>query len=359
MYDHETWIERLPADAALFVRELARQPNYPRELAKFSGARRRLKPDEGGVAEMIADQAWRLAPHDVQVRQEVRWYLQLCVPAWHFDMVNDTARNAVYAEALRRHVKPGMIVFEVGTGTGLLAMLAARAGAAHVYTCEREPLLADAARENIARNGLADRVTVIGKSSELVEVGVDLPRPADLFVSELIDNALLGECTLDITQDVRARLLAPGAILLPDQIAMRGTVVGGPEWTREFRTQGACGFDLSALDRFAPDCQPAPSGLGFDLADEVTALHFDMTADNAPEEKTVTITARKSGTADAFLTWIWLRFGPGLEFDNRPPKRTCWPAFLHSFPRSIAVAPGDEIAIRVGHDRKSVYIRPE
>ena len=113
-------------------------------------------------------------------------------------------------------------MFEIGTGTGLLAMLAARAGARHFYTCEAEQPVAEAARDIISRNGLSERITVIAKSAEKIRLVEDLPERADLFVAEIVDNSLLGERVLPLTELARARLLKPGAVLLPRAIAAMG-----------------------------------------------------------------------------------------------------------------------------------------
>ena len=94
-------------------------------------------------------------------------------------MVRDEARNAAYDAALRRAVTPGMRVLEIGTGSGLLAMMAARAGARHVYTCEVVPQIAQAAREIVARNGYAERITVLDKHSNAIAPD-EIGGPADL-----------------------------------------------------------------------------------------------------------------------------------------------------------------------------------
>ena len=70
-----------------------------------------------------------------------------------------------YGPALERAKRPGDTVFEIGTGSGIVAMMAARAGAGRVVTCEVLPVMADAAREIVELNGLSDLITVINKKS--------------------------------------------------------------------------------------------------------------------------------------------------------------------------------------------------
>lgn len=355
------WLTALPADVAAHVRKLAALPGFPRHLARFSAVLKKLNEKHSGSAKVLAEQAWRMAGQDPVVRQHTDWAIRKRVPGWHFGIINDDDRNAMYQAALNRHVRPGMIVFEVGTGTGILAMLAARAGAAHVYTCELEPLLVEVARENIARNGLADRVTVIPKRSNDVQLGVDLPERADLFVAEIVDNGLLGEEALAITADVQARLLKPGAVLLPDQIELRGTLVDGPQASRAFRARPACGLDVSALDRLGPATVQSATGLETGLAEDVVVLHFDLAvaASYRPAKASVGVQVRTDGAAEGFLHWIWLRFGEGLEYTNRPPAVSCWGPRIHAFTSAMPVTAGQVVTMQVQHDCKRVRIWSE
>jgi predicted RNA methylase len=111
-------------------------------------------------------------------------------------MMNDHNRNAFYRDALKAAVKPTDMVLEIGTGSGLLAMLSARAGADHVYAIEANKNLADLAAHIMGENGMADNITIINKLSTHVEAEIDLPKKANVLVSEILGTLLLGESAL-------------------------------------------------------------------------------------------------------------------------------------------------------------------
>jgi len=161
-------------------------------------------------------------------------------PIEHARMLHDEARTRDFIAAITAAVRPGDVVLEIGTGSGVLAVASARAGARHVYAVEASDI-ADVAAEVFARNGVADRVTLVPGWSRQI----DLPERADLLVSEVIGNEPLEEEILETMLDARRRLLAPDARLIPYALELVARPLRLPE--EEFRQRA---FGRDAVDRW-------------------------------------------------------------------------------------------------------------
>jgi len=134
---------------------------------------------------------------------------------FHFAMMNDCPRNEFYYNALKAVVKPTSVIVEIGTGSGLLAMIAAKLGAKHVTAIEANKSLAMVARRNMDANGLGDKITIINKMSTDVTAKELKYGKADILVSEILGTLLLSESALEFNNDARKRLLKKGAIVIP------------------------------------------------------------------------------------------------------------------------------------------------
>lgn len=133
----------------------------------------------------------------------------------HEEMLKDKERTLAYKRAIERNYNDfkGKIVMDIGAGTGILSIFAARAGASHVYAIENAEI-AHYAKEIIKRNGLADKITVLkGKMEEIV-----LPVPkVDIIISEWMGYFLLYESMLDTVLWARDKYLVEGGKMLPDR----------------------------------------------------------------------------------------------------------------------------------------------
>ena len=352
-------VNRLTAAARAFVAAIAGRPDVALRLAKMSLVFRTER--QATDARVLARAAQRLAPCDERIRALTDWTQRDEAPLWHFGIVHDQLRNETYAHALQHFVRPDMTVFEIGTGTGLLAMLAVQAGARHVYTCERRLEVAAAACAIIQRNGFSERITVIAKDAHAVRLGADLPGPADLFVAELVDNSLLGEDVLSLTELARAKFLKPDAVLLPRQVSAIGCLVSGQGHRERYRMDRVLGFDLTPFNRFAPVMINAGKAGGEvdPLSDAVALVHFDLRVD-APAEasRRVTLTANRAGQVEGILRWLRLDFGDGIVFENRPPQRSHWDPMLHVLSQCRQLESGDAVEVEVYHQRHRLFVLP-
>jgi len=133
---------------------------------------------------------------------------------FHFAMMNDTPRNEFYYGLLKQHITPETGVLEIGAGSGLLSMMAAKLGAKWVVAVEGSDDMARLARRNVYENGLQDKVTVLCMMSTDLQVK-DLPARPDVLVSEIFGTLLLGESAHDYIEDIRKRVLKPDARIIP------------------------------------------------------------------------------------------------------------------------------------------------
>ncbi|MDP3403406.1 MAG: 50S ribosomal protein L11 methyltransferase, partial [Brevundimonas sp.] len=207
-----------------------------------------LKAGQADRGYQLARRARELAPDNAEIASLTHRPFTGLVPDWHFSIVRDDTRNQAYEAALKRAVGPGTRVLDIGTGTGILSMMAARAGAAHVTACDMNPAVADAAVDVIARNGLSDRIRVISKRSDALDVDADMGGQADVLVSEIVSNDMLGEHALAAMADAVPRLVKPQGRVIPaaGQVRIAAAWWGGLERRRMGETSG---FDLSPFNR--------------------------------------------------------------------------------------------------------------
>lgn len=341
-----------------------------------------LDPDNpiaiGNLAVVLADagrnleaiqhfrRALALQPDNLHLRHQVRRLGSGAVPFWHIPMMNDAPRNDAFEAAIRAAIaRKGAAarVLDIGAGSGLLSLMAARAGAERVVACEMEPLIAEMAQQIVAQNGYGDRITVHAKPSTDLAVGAELDGPADILVSEILSSDLLTEKVLDTFEDAHRRLLAPDALVIPNAATAMGCLVASDTLADYAFVGEVSGFDLSAFAAFAPQRLPIHGTMtGWQrLSDDVELVHLDLTQkkhDATLARLRIPVTA--SGRAIGIVQWMHIDLWEGVTFDNHPESYADggWLQVLHSFPEPIDVVAGEHLDLAVGHDRITLILWP-
>ena len=330
--------------------------------AMLSLARMLRKDGQNERALAMCHAALALAPKDAKLAAQIQFFVNDAVPEWHFSIVKDAARNEAYDTALRRAVTPVSRVLEIGAGTGLLAMMAARAGAAEVFTCEMNPAVAEKATEIVALNGYAERVRVLAKHSDTLDADADMGGRADILVSEIVSNNLLGEDVLPAHEHAMRHLMKPGARVIPARCRLRVSLAyDGRVEERGLAT--VAGFDLSPFNALAQPVREIRVGVEkLSLMSEPADLFvFDFASSDycAPSQSSVTL-ASSGGCVNGIAQWIALDMDEVTGYENRPRPgaKSCWAALFYPFQKPIDTEPGETIRICGSHDRHRVSIWP-
>jgi len=141
---------------------------------------------------------------------------------YHQSLLRDEVRNRLFAAALERTVQPGSRVLDIGSGSGVWAIYAAKLGAARVTAVETEPMLLPLIRALARENGVLDKITIVNGFS----TQISLPHKFDVIVSEMIGNQTFDEGLVTILTDARDRFLAKDGIMIPQT----GSLVAAPAY---------------------------------------------------------------------------------------------------------------------------------
>jgi len=299
-------------------------------------------------------------PENEDIAFALRLQMSGMIPAWHIPMINDEERNIAYERALKRAVTPDSLVFEIGTGSGIVAMMAARAGAKQVVTCEAVPILAQVALETVARNGYRDKIKVVSKRSTQVKVGEDLPEKADIFVSELINIGMLAPNMLPIIQHARANLVKPEGKIIPAAAVVFGALLQCDHMAKINPVRMIDGFDMGAFDIFR-----SPGYAQLDLAadphrmlsERFHCLDFDFrVAMKEADLRPLAVTATETGICHGVAFWFDLVMDEETVYRSESRSRTNhWKQAVQFFPEPVKVKPGDRLDIAVGYDNIRIF----
>lgn len=135
---------------------------------------------------------------------------------YHQLMLADGVRNKLLYKAIKQNVTSDTNFLDIGAGTGVWAILAAKLGAKRVVAVEIEEALIPVIYKHAQENGVANRIEIIHANSNDVKIRGKF----DVIVSELFGGDALGAETVKSFVYIRNRFLAPGGVLIPQKLTM-------------------------------------------------------------------------------------------------------------------------------------------
>jgi predicted RNA methylase len=217
------------------------------------------------------------------------------VDAWHWRMLNDQHRNVVYQRAISAAVTKGCTVVDIGAGTGLLSIMAAKAGAGHVVAIEMNGALCNVAAKVAAANDVSDVVEVVhGHSSSL-----DIAEPVDLIITELVDSGLLGEKIIPVLLGARRLLKKPTGKIIPSHAKVHICLIESSAIRARTKRAGFTLEEEYTCENLAEiDCHT--------LTVPAEVLEIDLAPPNWQPIKTTShlLDVVRSGRVDAVCVWF-------------------------------------------------------
>ncbi len=272
-------------------------------------------------------------------------------------MVSDRSRTNAFAAAIREVVQPGDVVLDVGTGTGILAMFAAKAGARKVYGIDATDI-AEVATELVKTNGLSDQIQILhGRAGEL-----QLDHKVDLIISEWLGNAAFAEGMLHAVLDARDRNLTPTGRMLPSKVRVLIAPLDEPIL---YNTEGP-GFwrerihdlDFSSLQERelsqgrTMQIRVEPAAV---LASGQALLELDLltaSAEDVWSEGQLEFVPVRDGVLNGFCVWFEAELSRSVILDTGPFRpETHWAQTYMPFsPRPVRAGERVEVSVNFSYD---------
>ncbi|NXB57409.1 ANM7 methyltransferase, partial [Struthidea cinerea] len=319
-------------------------------------------------------------------------YHQEIARSRYADMLHDKDRNVKYYQGIRAAVSrvkergEKAIVLDIGTGTGLLSMMAASAGADFCYAIEVFKPMANAAVKIVEKNGFSDKIKVINKHSTEVTVGPDgdMQCRANILVTELFDTELIGEGALPTYEHAHKYLVEEGCEAVPHRATVYVQLVESKRmwsWKKLFpvHVEAEDGEKILVPPSEMENCPGVPSVCDIQLnqmplsdfttlSDVVTmfSVDFSKPVQSASTYYRVQLEPVKSGKAQIVLSWWDIDMDPSgminctmAPYWVKPTSalqwRDHWMQCVYFLPNEEPVLQGEKLYLTACRDEYSVW----
>ncbi len=265
---------------------------------------------------------------------------------YHRTLIADRVRNEAFGRALAAVIRRGeTTVADIGAGTGLLSLMAAKLGAREVFLYEAAEVAgvaAKALKANRARNCHLFPC----HSTEMVD-----PPKVDVVVSETLGNYPFEEHIIETLNDARARFLKPGGVIIPRRIAQLVAPVVSERIHAELSAWDDTGFDLEAAKTMSFNNIYVRTLTPKELLDGGASAKMWDAVDFAKENRST----RKGEaawkvaapvTVYGFATWWSAELSPGIVLSTAPGEvRTHWEQLYFPLLSPLVVKAGETVAV--------------
>jgi hypothetical protein len=264
----------------------------------------------------------------------------------HREYLSDPVRLSAFKRAIGEVVRPGAVVLDLASGTGILGLLACEAGARRVYSVEVTGMV-EVARSVAAANGFGERVVVLqGLSSQMT-----LPEQVDVIVCDQIGRFGFEAGIVGYGSDARNRFLRPGGTMLPGRVDLiLAPIEAAAAFGRvQFWDERPGGFDFGPARQWAANTG-YPTAFGADalLGPAHVAASLDMTT---VEPRTFVLRQdleiARRGVVHGVGGWFDAQLSPSVTLTNAPTATSRINRRNVFFPieRAVPVEPGDVVAV--------------
>merc|ERR1712001_192755 len=269
----------------------------------------------------------------------------------HEEMLKDEVRTLTYRNSMyhNKHLFKDKIVLDVGCGTGILSMFAAKAGAKHVYGVDMSGIV-EQATKIVANNCLADKVTII--RGKIEEITLPVPK-VDIIISEWMGYCLFYESMLDSVLFARDKWLAPTGLMFPDRATLYITAIEDQQYKDDKINwwDDVYGFDMSCIKKVALQ-EPLVDVVDRNQVVTNSCLLKEIviqtcTKDDIPFESPFNLQIKRNDYAQALVTFFNIEFTKchkRVGFSTAPEAPyTHWKQTVFYFDEYITAKKGEEL----------------